>query len=203
MTESPPGRADAAIAGALMLAAMIACAAVGLRARLPRRGLRCRSAWSGCSRASAWVLRLSTLAIEGSSSRQPQRPGRARWRCATRTWSLLALALPVFLVAGLADARLCGRRRGLARPARRSSSPPTAAPRARSPSASETRRSACSARPRSRRVWLVTLAILLVGLLGDREDGLAAALLSRGPGHRLTSAAGRWSTSGAEPRSAR
>ena len=28
------------------------------------------------------------------------------------------------------------------------------------------------------RVWLVTLAILLVGLLGDRGDGLAAALLS-------------------------
>jgi hypothetical protein len=28
------------------------------------------------------------------------------------------------------------------------------------------------------RVWLVTLAILLVGLLGARQDGLAAALLS-------------------------
>jgi hypothetical protein len=28
------------------------------------------------------------------------------------------------------------------------------------------------------RVWLVTTAILLVGLLGDREDGLAAAVLS-------------------------
>ncbi len=28
------------------------------------------------------------------------------------------------------------------------------------------------------RVWLVTLAILLVGLLGARADGLAAALLS-------------------------
>lgn len=28
------------------------------------------------------------------------------------------------------------------------------------------------------RVWLVTLAILLVGLLADREDGLAAAVLS-------------------------
>jgi hypothetical protein len=27
------------------------------------------------------------------------------------------------------------------------------------------------------RLWLVTLAILLVGLLGDREDGLAAAVL--------------------------
>lgn len=27
------------------------------------------------------------------------------------------------------------------------------------------------------RVWLVTLAILLVGLLADREDGLAAAVL--------------------------
>ncbi len=28
------------------------------------------------------------------------------------------------------------------------------------------------------RLWLVTLAILLVGLLGEREDGLAAALLT-------------------------
>jgi hypothetical protein len=28
------------------------------------------------------------------------------------------------------------------------------------------------------RVWLVTLAILLVGLLGEREDGLAAAVLA-------------------------
>jgi hypothetical protein len=28
------------------------------------------------------------------------------------------------------------------------------------------------------RVWLVTLAVLLVGLLGARQDGLAAALLS-------------------------
>ena len=27
------------------------------------------------------------------------------------------------------------------------------------------------------RVWLVALAVLLVGLLGDREDGLAAAVL--------------------------
>jgi hypothetical protein len=28
------------------------------------------------------------------------------------------------------------------------------------------------------RLWLVTMAILLVGLLGEREDGLAAALLT-------------------------
>jgi hypothetical protein len=28
------------------------------------------------------------------------------------------------------------------------------------------------------RLWLVTLAVLLVGLLGDRQDGLAAALLT-------------------------
>jgi succinate-acetate transporter protein len=30
------------------------------------------------------------------------------------------------------------------------------------------------------RVWLVTVAVLLVGLLGDREEGLAAALLCAG-----------------------
>ena len=28
------------------------------------------------------------------------------------------------------------------------------------------------------RVWLITMTVLLVGLLGDREDGLAAALLA-------------------------
>jgi hypothetical protein len=28
------------------------------------------------------------------------------------------------------------------------------------------------------RLWIVTLAILLVGLLGDRQDGLAAAILA-------------------------
>jgi hypothetical protein len=28
------------------------------------------------------------------------------------------------------------------------------------------------------RVWLVALAVLLVGLLGEREDGLAAAVLA-------------------------
>jgi hypothetical protein len=28
------------------------------------------------------------------------------------------------------------------------------------------------------RVWLVALAVLLVGVLADREDGLAAAVLS-------------------------
>lgn len=28
------------------------------------------------------------------------------------------------------------------------------------------------------RLWIVTLGILLVGLLGDREDGLAAAILA-------------------------
>ena len=39
------------------------------------------------------------------------------------------------------------------------------------------------------RLWLVTLAILLVGLLGNREAGLSAALLSlgsRGFTHLLT-----------------
>lgn len=28
------------------------------------------------------------------------------------------------------------------------------------------------------RLWIITLAILLVGLIGDREDGLAAAILA-------------------------
>ena len=72
----------------------------------PRRGtgsarssaLRSRSASRGSSRGSSWGLPLSTLAIDGSS-RPPQRRRRGMaLRYADLV--LLALALPVFIVAG-------------------------------------------------------------------------------------------------------
>ena len=55
----------------------------------------------------------------------------------------------------------------------RSGSPP-----GRWPRASARTPSACSRAPRWSALWIVTLAILLVGLLGSREDGLAAAVLA-------------------------
>ena len=53
--------------------------------------------------------------------------------------------------------------------------------RARSPRATAARRSGIARRGTLGRVWLVTLAILLVGLLGEREDGLAARSARAGP----------------------
>ena len=90
---------------------------------------------------------------------------------------LLALALPIFLVAELADARLRGRRRCLARSARDPRRPPSA-PRAAALARGDRRRAlGIVGAATLGRVWLVTLAVLLVGLLGEREDGLAAAVL--------------------------
>ena len=50
-----------------------------------RRRLAVPLGWSGSSRASSWVLLLSTLAIEGSDAAAPRRPPAACC-CATRTW---------------------------------------------------------------------------------------------------------------------
>lgn len=90
---------------------------------------------------------------------------------------LLGLALPVFLVAGfpmLGYAVAAGAwiaQHLLLRFAER---------RAADALARGDRRSAMGAIGAATlgRVWLVTIAILLVGLLGDREDGLAAGILS-------------------------
>jgi hypothetical protein len=90
---------------------------------------------------------------------------------------LLALALPAFIVAGwplvgyavAAGAWLA--QRGIHLAAERRS--------AQALAAGERRRALGTvAAATLARVWIVTLAILLVGLLGDREDGLAAALLT-------------------------
>jgi hypothetical protein len=121
-------------------------------------------------------LRLSTLAIEGSSSAGD----RAGFLALTLRWgdlALLALALPVFVLAGwpllgyAAAAAAWLAQRGIELAASR---------RAARALAERRRRTALGVLGAATlaRVWLVTLTILLVGLLGAREDGLAAALLS-------------------------
>jgi hypothetical protein len=90
---------------------------------------------------------------------------------------LLAVALPVFVIAdwpllGYAVAAVAWlAQRGIEFAADR---------RAARALASRERRTALGvlAAGTLARVWLVTLAILLVGLLGARQDGLSAALLS-------------------------
>ena len=118
---------------------------------------------------------MSTLALDGSSrlGERGQVPVLVRWL----DLAVLALALPVFLLAGLpmagyavgALAWLAARAIGLA-----------AERRALRELAAGDRRAALgiTAAAMLGRVWLVTLAVLLVGLLADREDGLAAAVLS-------------------------
>jgi hypothetical protein len=116
---------------------------------------------------------LSTLAIDGSD-----RLGTSRLASALRFADLavLAIALVVFLVAGLpmlgylvAGAAWLAAR-GIQFAAER---------HARSALARGNRRSALGAVALARlgRVWLVALAILLVGV-ADREAGLSAAVLS-------------------------
>lgn len=117
---------------------------------------------------------LSTLALGGSEADAPGRPG-VLVRYADLV--VLALALPVFVLAGwpllgyaVAAAAWLAQHAIL-----------TAADHfaARSLAEGDRRRAmgAIGAATLAR-VWLVATAILLVGLLGEREDGLAAALLS-------------------------
>jgi hypothetical protein len=123
---------------------------------------------------------LSTLVLEGSEaaagSAGGARPG-ALLRYADL--ALLALALPIFVLAGLP---LTGyavavaawlAQHGILAAADRAS---TAALRR----GERNRALGIVGVSTLGRVWLVTLAILLVGLLGDREDGLAAAVLTLG-----------------------
>ena len=116
-------------------------------------------------------MRLSTLAIEGSD-----RLGEGGGRAASRLdLALLALALPLFIVAGWpllgyavgAGAWLA--QRGIRLAADR---------RASRALATGDRRTALGALAAATlgRVWLVALAVLLVGL-AERESGLAAAIL--------------------------
>ena len=120
---------------------------------------------------------MSTLAIEGSESSSLAGDG-GRFSLVLRyaDLGLLALALPVFLVFDLpmlgyvvtAVAWLA--QRGIELAADR---------RAKNALAAGERRTALGtiAATTLARVWLVALAVLLVGGLGDREDGLAAAVL--------------------------
>jgi putative exporter of polyketide antibiotics len=117
---------------------------------------------------------LSTLALDGSS----QAGGSARLPAALRfaDLALLALALPAFVVAGwpllgyavAAGAWLVARAVGL-----------LAERRASRDLAGGERRHAMGVMAMAMlgRVWLVALAVLLVGL-AEREAGLAAALLA-------------------------
>jgi hypothetical protein len=122
-------------------------------------------------------LPLPTLAIEGPESSSIAGDG-GRWSLILRyaDLGLLALALPVFLVFDLpmlgyvvtAVAWLA--QRGIELAADR---------RAATALAAGERRTALGtiAATTLARVWLVALAVLLVGGLADREDGLAAAVL--------------------------
>jgi hypothetical protein len=118
---------------------------------------------------------LSTLAIEGSSGRV-RKGGRTTLAVGYADLVLLALALPVFLLAGwplggyavAAGAWLL--QRGLQIAASR---------RVTRAERRGDRRGALGIMAGSTlaRVWLIALAVLLVGL-AEREAGLAAALLS-------------------------
>jgi len=136
---------------------------------------RFRSVFSACSRASSWGLRLSTLAIEGSS-RVGGGGGPLTLALRYGDLALLAIALPIFVVAGwpllgyavAAAAWLA--QRGIELAANR---------RASRALATGDRRTALGALAAATlgRVWLVALAVLLVGL-AERESGLAAAILA-------------------------
>jgi hypothetical protein len=120
---------------------------------------------------------LSTLALEGSRAGNGASPSRTALALRFADLAALVAALPVFLVTGAsmlgygvaAGAWLL--QRALQLGADR------AAARAL---ASGVRRNALGilAGATLARLWVLTLAILLVGLLGERRAGLAAALLA-------------------------
>ena len=118
---------------------------------------------------------MSTLALETSSG--AGQDGLGAWLARHPDLLLLVLALPVFLVAGLpmlGYAVIAGV--WLAQAAAQ-----LLVDRHVARSLADGRRNAALgslAAVTLGRVWVVALAILLVGLLGDREDGLAAALLA-------------------------
>jgi len=120
---------------------------------------------------------LSTLALEGSRAGTEASPSRVSLALRFADLAVLAAALPVFLVTGAsmlgygvaAGAWLVQRliQLGADRAARRAL-------------ATGVRRNALGilAAATLARLWVLTLAILLVGLLGERRAGLAAALLA-------------------------
>jgi hypothetical protein len=117
---------------------------------------------------------LSTLALDGSSS-VPSR-GLAGTALRYLDLGLLALALPVFIVAGWP---LLGYAVAAAAWLLQRGIHALAARRVARSIASGDRRAALGIMGASTlgRVWLITIAVLVVGLV-EREAGLAAALLS-------------------------
>lgn len=121
-------------------------------------------------------MRLSTLAIEGSRSARGEGGSLLlALRCADL--ALLALALPIFLLAGWP---LPGYGVGAAAWLAQWGIELAADRRVARALEQRERRTALGVLGAATlcRVWLVALAILLVGLLGERQDGLAAALLA-------------------------
>jgi hypothetical protein len=117
---------------------------------------------------------LSTLALEGSS-------GSARPRASVAfrfvDLALLVLALPVFIVAGLPMAGYWALAAAwLLQRAVQLGAERYAAQALRS--GARTPALGALAGTILVRLWIVTLAILLVGLVGEREAGLAAAVLA-------------------------
>jgi hypothetical protein len=119
-------------------------------------------------------LLLSTLALEGSEAAGGGRPS-VLLRYADL--GLLALALPVFV---LADLPLLGYAAAAAAWLAQHAILAFGERRAATALGRGDRRTALGLVGASTlgRVWLVALAVLLVGLLGNREAGLAAAVLS-------------------------
>ena len=117
---------------------------------------------------------MSTLAISGSEAPAAQRPGFAL-RYADLI--LLALALPVFV---LADWPLLGYAVAAVAWLVQHALLVVAERRARAAVASGDRRRALGMIGAATigRLWVVTLPILVVGLVAEREDGLAAAVLA-------------------------
>jgi hypothetical protein len=121
---------------------------------------------------------LSTLALEASgpdSATEPRRGPGVLLRYGDL--ALLALALPVFLAAGWP---LVGYAVGAAAWLIQHAIIVVSDRTSKAALANGDRNRALGIVAASTlgRVWLVALAILLVGLLGEREDGLAAALLT-------------------------
>jgi len=146
----------------------------------------CPSGWRDCSLESSGAWSLSTLALDGSEMKPEGVQRGSDSDTAGRGASvllrnldliLLVVALPVFIAAdwpllgyAVAAAAWIAQRFALAYANSRI---------ARSLAAGE-RRDAFKTKAISSmgRVWLVSVAVLLVGLIADREDGLAAAILA-------------------------
>jgi hypothetical protein len=120
---------------------------------------------------------LSTLALDGTG--QAEGGGRAEMLLRYPDLLLLALALPMFLLAGWP---LLGYAAGAGAWLVQRGAQHLVDRHAAAALAEGNRRGAFGALAATTlgRVWFLALAILLVGKLGEREDGLAAALLCLG-----------------------